>query len=67
MSRQGGELADAAQKWFSENGRPWFYARQADDVKLADGKLRIGETEFSSKRLHDLFDEAARTAPCWSR
>ncbi len=55
MTGRACELADAARKWFAENGRPWFYARQADGVKLADGKLHVGGTGFSSKRLHDLF------------
>ena len=52
---QARELADAARKWYSQNGRPWFYARQADAVDWTDQTLRIGGTEFSSKRLHDQF------------
>ncbi len=52
------ELADEARNWYSENGRPWFYARQMEALELAEGKLRIGGTVFSSKRLHDMFAEA---------
>ncbi len=52
------ELADRARQWFSENGRPWFYARQFDALELANGKLRIAGTEFSSRQLHDQFVEA---------
>ena len=52
------ELADAARQWYAENGRPWFYARQMNALELADGKLRVGGTEFSSKQLHDQFAEA---------
>jgi hypothetical protein len=58
MTGRALELADAARKWFSEHGRPWFYARQVADVNSADGKLRVAGAEFSSKRLHDLFAEA---------
>jgi len=52
------ELADAARQLYSENGRPWFYARQVETLELAEGKLRVGGTELSSKRLHNLFVEA---------
>ena len=52
------ELADAARQWYAENGRPWFYARQINALELADGKLRVGGTEFSSQQLHDQFVEA---------
>ena len=58
MTGRARELADAARKWYSENGHPWFYARQVGSLELADGKLRVGGTEFCSKRLHDLFVEA---------
>ena len=52
------ELADWARQWFSENGKPWFYARQLDALELKSGGLRIAGTEFSSKQLHDQFVEA---------
>ena len=52
------ELADAAREWYAKNGRPWFYARQISAPELADGKLRLGGTEFSSRPLHDQFVEA---------
>ncbi|HEX7617866.1 MAG TPA: hypothetical protein VF480_04010, partial [Verrucomicrobiae bacterium] len=52
------ELADAARQWYAENGRPWFSARQLNTLEWANGKLRVGGTEFSSKQLHDQFAEA---------
>ena len=58
MSGRMRELADAARRWYAENGRPWIYAREIDALELADGKLRVGGTEFSSKPLHDQFAEA---------
>jgi hypothetical protein len=58
MAGRARELADAARSWFSENGRPWFYMRQEDAVEWTNEKLRIGGTEFSSKRLHDQFAAA---------
>ncbi len=27
------ELADWARDWYSRNGRPWFYARQAESLR----------------------------------
>jgi hypothetical protein len=52
------ELADLTRQWYAEHGRPWIYARQTDDVKLASERLKIGGTEFSSKHLHDQFKAA---------
>ena len=52
------ELADAARQWYSQNGRPWFYARQTDAVELPDGKLRIDGSECSSRGLREQFAEA---------
>jgi hypothetical protein len=52
------ELADWARRFYSKNGRPWFYARQLDALELANEKLRAAGTEFSSKQLHDQFAEA---------
>ncbi|HUA37227.1 MAG TPA: hypothetical protein VMA35_02370 [Candidatus Sulfopaludibacter sp.] len=52
------ELADAARRWYAEKGRPWFYAREINAPELADGKLRVGGMEFSSRQLHDQFAEA---------
>ena len=49
------ELADAARKWFSENGRPWIYAREIGVLELRDEKLHIAGNEFSSRQLHDSF------------
>ena len=51
------ELADGARQWYAENGRPWFYARQINALELVNGKLRVGGTEFSSRRLHNQFAE----------
>jgi hypothetical protein len=58
MTGRARELADAARQWYSENGRPWFYARQTDEVEVTETALRLGGTEFSSKRLRDQFAEA---------
>jgi hypothetical protein len=58
LSGRSRELADCARDWFSKNGRPWFYARQIGELKLANEKLRVSGTEFASKQLHDQFVEA---------
>jgi len=57
------ELADWAHEWFGQNGRPWIYARQTDELRLAEGRLSISGVEFSSQQLHDQFAMAqARSA-----
>ena len=53
------ELAEAARKWFAENGRPWIHAREIGALELTGGKSRIGGHEFSSRRLYDSFAAAA--------
>ena len=52
------ELADGAREWFSKNGRPWICAREISDVEIHREKLSIGETIFSSQRLHEIFVES---------
>ena len=29
------ELADWARDWYAKNGRPWFYARQAESFEIS--------------------------------
>jgi hypothetical protein len=53
------ELADAAQQWFLENGRPWIYAREIGGLELSEHKIEIGGAEFSSRRLREIFSEAS--------
>jgi hypothetical protein len=52
------ELADGAREWFSKNGRPWIRAREISGVEVHREKVSIGETVFSSKRLHEIFVES---------
>jgi hypothetical protein len=52
------ELAAAARKWYSENGRPWIFAREIDTLELQDGKINLAGFEFSSPQFHDLLAAA---------
>jgi hypothetical protein len=52
------ELAGLTRQWYAEHGRPWIYARQADGLELAGERLKISNTEFSSKHLYDQFKAA---------
>lgn len=52
------ELADEARAWFSQNGRPWIGAREISSVELRGERVRIGQTQFSSRRLRELFIES---------
>jgi hypothetical protein len=52
------ELADWARKWYAKNGRPWFYARQAESFEIAGNSIQIDGTSFTSKRLQSTLEEA---------
>ncbi len=52
------ELAEAAQKWFLENGRLWICARETPPPAVQEEDLRIGGTLFSSRRLREIFSES---------
>src|SRR5580693_5635103 len=52
------ELANWAQDWYTRNGRPWFYARQAESFEVADDSIRIDGVSFTSKRLRDTLQQA---------
>ena len=54
------ELADWARDWYAKNGRPWFYARQAECMEFgADtNTIRIDGAVFNSKRLHSALEQA---------
>lgn len=51
------ELANWARQWYTENAKPWVYAREAGELKTANDELRIGGTGFTSKRFHDQLTE----------
>jgi len=65
------ELADWARDWYAKNGRPWFYARQAESMEIGNtdddtiraasirpNSIRIDGVDFNSKRLRDAFEQA---------
>jgi hypothetical protein len=52
------ELADAARAWFAAHGRPWIYARETGALVSSAETLRIGDQEFTSRRLRDTFAAA---------
>jgi hypothetical protein len=57
------ELAGWARHWYAENGKPWIYARQAERLDIANGRLRLDYVDFSSRRLHEqLLEAQAHTA-----
>lgn len=52
------ELADWAQGWYAKHGRPWMYARQAEQLEIAGGSIFIDGVPFSSHRLKSTLEEA---------
>jgi hypothetical protein len=53
------ELADNAQKWFSEHGRPWICARECSSLESDGKKLWLCGKEISSRRLLEVFSTAS--------
>lgn len=52
------ELAEWARDWYSRNGRPWFYARQAESLVIASESICIDGVRFTSKRLQRALEQA---------
>ena len=45
------ELADWARAWYAEHGRPWVYAREAQEVSLRVESVQVDGQPFASPRL----------------
>jgi hypothetical protein len=45
------ELANWARDWYTKNGRPWFYARQAESLEIMGDSMAIDGVSFTSRRL----------------
>ena len=55
------ELANWAREWYAKNGRPWFYARQAESMEICNtdaGSIKIDGLVFNSKRLRSALEQA---------
>ena len=52
------ELADWARDWYSKNGRPWFYARQAENFEIRGDSIHIDGMPFTSKRMQTTLERA---------
>jgi hypothetical protein len=47
------DLAEGAQAWYAGNGRPWIYARQAENLDLDGDAIRIEGASFVTQRFLD--------------
>jgi hypothetical protein len=52
------ELADWARDWYEQHGRPWMYARQAEQFEVASDAISVDGVQFSSKRLRNTLHDA---------
>ena len=52
------ELANWARDWYSRNGRPWFYARQAENFEIKSDSIHIDGVQFASKRMQATLQRA---------
>jgi hypothetical protein len=58
MSERAQELADWARDWYSRHGQPWFYARDAASLNVADGAVEIEGVAFHTSRLRSTLQQA---------
>jgi len=52
------ELANWARDWYSRNGHPWFYARQAENFEMRGDSIYIDGVQFISKRMQATLQRA---------
>jgi hypothetical protein len=52
------ELAAWARDWYAKNGRPWFYARQAESLEITGDSIQIDGVPFISSRLRSTLEQA---------
>ena len=45
------ELAEMARQWYAAHGRPWIYARRAENVVIDDESVVIDRESFASRPL----------------
>lgn len=58
MEGRAQELAEWARDWYAVHGHPWFYARQAEQMELAESAVTLDGVPFRSGRLHNTLREA---------
>ncbi len=58
LQEQVRDLMDATIRWYAENGKPWIYARHAEQFEISNGQLKVDEVQFTSKLLHDQLMDA---------
>ena len=58
LSERACELAAWAREWYGCHGRPWIYAREAGDLNLEGGAVRIEGIPFHAGRLRTALQQA---------
>jgi hypothetical protein len=52
------ELIDWARTWYAKHGRPWVYARHAEQIQFENGSVSIEGAAFTSSRLQSTLLQA---------
>jgi hypothetical protein len=52
------ELIDWARSWYIRHGRPWVYARHAENLAIENGSIEIDGASFISSRLQTTLQQA---------
>jgi hypothetical protein len=58
LSGRSLELAEWAREWYTRHGRPWIYAREAENVEIAGGAVRIEGAPFHCQPLLNTLEKA---------
>jgi hypothetical protein len=63
LEGRAAELMVWSRQWYAQNGRPWIYARQTEQLDLSNGSITIDGVAFNSSRLqHTLRQASAHSA-----
>ncbi len=52
------QLAEWARDWYGQYGKPWMYARQAEQLKIAGDFVYMDGVQFTCKRLNATLEQA---------
>src|ERR1051325_5361147 len=58
LSGKARDLAEWARAWYSKNGRPWIYAREAQSLNVQGDQVTIDRISFTSTRVQPMFEQA---------
>jgi hypothetical protein len=58
LEGRASELAEWSRRWYTQHGRPWIYARQAERLEIEGEEIYIDGVRFTSRRLTSMLEQA---------